>query len=132
MDKEAKNQPQKDRCVGTGVARGQEVEIRVNGRTFRAFEGETIGAVLIACGIRQVRRSQHHQDPRGLYCCMGICHECLVTVDGEPNIKACVTPVKTWPADNTAGWVRTIQRRTPRANTGPVGPEKSGPNGRFQ
>jgi NADPH-dependent 2,4-dienoyl-CoA reductase/sulfur reductase-like enzyme len=94
MEKEAKKRPQKGPYVESGIKRGPEVEIRVNGKTLRAYEGETIGTVLTAHGIRQIRHTQHRQEPRGLYCCMGLCHECLVTVDGQPNIKACVTPVQ--------------------------------------
>jgi NADPH-dependent 2,4-dienoyl-CoA reductase/sulfur reductase-like enzyme len=94
MEKEAKNRPQKGPYVESGVKRGPEVEIRVNGRTLCAYEGETIGTVLTAHGIRQIRHTQHRQEPRGLYCCMGSCYECLVTVDGQPNIRACVTPVQ--------------------------------------
>ena len=84
----------KDQRIETGVTRGHVIEVMINGKTFRAFEGETIGAVLAANGIRQIRHSHHLKDPRGLYCCMGLCHECLVTVDGQPNVRACITPVQ--------------------------------------
>jgi thioredoxin reductase/bacterioferritin-associated ferredoxin len=84
----------KDFRIDSGIARGREIEIFVNGQPVRAFEGETIGAALAAAGIRELRRTEQLQDPRGLYCCMGTCHGCLVTVNGQPNIKACVTPVQ--------------------------------------
>ena len=80
--------------IDSGITRGREIEIFVNGQPVRAFEGETIGAALAAAGIRELRRTEQLQDPRGLYCCMGTCHGCLVTVNGQPNIKACVTPVQ--------------------------------------
>jgi len=84
----------KDFRIESGIARGREIEIFVNGQPVRAFEGETIGAALAAAGIRELRRTEQLQDPRGLYCCMGTCHGCLVTVNGQPNVKACVTPVQ--------------------------------------
>jgi thioredoxin reductase/bacterioferritin-associated ferredoxin len=88
------NKEIKDYRIESGIARGKEIEISVNGKPVRAFEGETIGAILAAAGIREVRRAAQHKDPRGLYCCMGSCHGCLVTVDGQPNVRACVTPVQ--------------------------------------
>jgi len=80
--------------VECGITRGAEIEIFVNGQPVRAFVGETIGGVLTAAGIRELRRTEQLKDPRGLYCCMGTCHGCLVTVNGEPNVRACITPVQ--------------------------------------
>jgi thioredoxin reductase/bacterioferritin-associated ferredoxin len=94
MKKETNDQENKDYRIEGGVIRGKEIEISVDGKTLRAFEGENIGAVLAAAGIREIRRAPQHKDPRGLYCCMGLCHGCLVTVDGQPNVRACVTPVQ--------------------------------------
>jgi len=84
----------KDFRIGSGITRGREIEIFVNNHPVKAYAGETIGAVLAAAGIRQLRQTAQLKDPRGLYCCMGTCYGCLVTVDGRPNIKACVTPVQ--------------------------------------
>ena len=81
--------------IKSGITRGKEIEISVNGQAVRAFEGETIGAALTAAGIRELRRTEQLQDPRGLYCCMGTCHGCLVTVNSQPNVRACVTQVQT-------------------------------------
>jgi NADPH-dependent 2,4-dienoyl-CoA reductase/sulfur reductase-like enzyme len=85
-------QADKDFRIESGITRGQEIEIFVNGNPVRAYEGETIGAVLAAAGIREFRQTAQRKDPRGLYCCMGTCHGCLVTVDGRPNVRACITP----------------------------------------
>jgi NADPH-dependent 2,4-dienoyl-CoA reductase/sulfur reductase-like enzyme len=94
MDKKALDQTGKDRRIETGVNRGKEIEIFINNHPIRAYEGETIGAVLTAIGIREIRRTPQLKDPRGLYCCMGSCYGCLVTVDGRPNERACVTAVQ--------------------------------------
>jgi NADPH-dependent 2,4-dienoyl-CoA reductase/sulfur reductase-like enzyme len=80
--------------IEAGITRGKEIEITVDGNAIRAFEGETIGAALTAADIREIRRAPQHKDPRGLYCCMGSCHGCLVTVNGQPNVRACVTLVE--------------------------------------
>ncbi|HIJ55458.1 MAG TPA: FAD-dependent oxidoreductase [Deltaproteobacteria bacterium] len=77
-----------------GVARGKAIAVKINGVNIRAHEGESIGAVLTASGVRKIRYAPHPHDPRGLYCGMGSCYGCLVTVGGQPNIRACVTPVE--------------------------------------
>ena len=84
----------KDYRIEGGIIRGNQIEIVVNGKPVKAFEGETIGAALAAAGIRELRHAPQHKDPRGLYCCMGSCHGCLVTVGGQPNVRSCVTLVK--------------------------------------
>ena len=94
MDKKSPDQTGKDQRIETGVNRGKEIEIFINNHPIRAYEGETIGAVLTAIGIRQIRQAPQLKDPRGLYCCMGSCYGCLVTVDGRPNERACVTTVE--------------------------------------
>ena len=94
MEKAFNGPSSNDQRIDTGIARGKSVEIKINGTAVQAYEGETIAAVLAASGMRQIRQSPQHHDPRGLYCCMGACHGCLVTINGQPNIRACVTPVE--------------------------------------
>ena len=65
----------------------------LDGQPCRALPGETIAAALYAAGIRAWRRSRYG-DPRGLLCGMGICYECLVTVDGTPGLRACQVEVR--------------------------------------
>ncbi len=84
----------KDYRIEGGIIRGNQIEISVDGKPVRAFDGETIGAALAAAGIRELRQAPHRKDPRGLYCCMGSCHGCLVTVDGQPNVRSCITLAK--------------------------------------
>jgi NADPH-dependent 2,4-dienoyl-CoA reductase/sulfur reductase-like enzyme len=83
-----------DNRIQGGITRGKEIEIFVNGQPVRAFEGETIAAALAAAGIREFRRTEQLHDPRGLYCCMGTCYGCLVTANGQPNVRACITTVQ--------------------------------------
>lgn len=80
--------------IESGISRGKEIKITIDDKPACAYEGETIGAVLAAAGYRKIRRAPQRKDPRGLYCCMGSCHGCLVTVDGQPNVRACVTRVE--------------------------------------
>jgi predicted molibdopterin-dependent oxidoreductase YjgC len=75
---------------GHGLARGAELSLTLDGRTVIAYEGETVAAVLLAEGHIATRRTRGGS-PRGLYCGMGVCFDCLVVVDGVPNTRACVT-----------------------------------------
>ena len=72
--------------------RGQAVTITVDGMPVKAYRGETIAGALLANGQRAWRRTESGQ-PRGLFCGMGICFDCLVAVDGVPSVRACITPV---------------------------------------
>jgi aerobic-type carbon monoxide dehydrogenase small subunit (CoxS/CutS family) len=79
------------RCAG--VSRGRRLTFTFDGQTIAAYEGETIAAALLAAGQRVFRRSSRGDEPRGLFCGMGVCFDCLVCVDGCPNVRACQTPV---------------------------------------
>jgi predicted molibdopterin-dependent oxidoreductase YjgC len=78
--------------VGPETQRGQAVTITVNGASMRAYLGETIAGTLLANGQRAWRRTETGE-PRGLFCGMGICFDCMVTVNGVSNVRACITPV---------------------------------------
>src|SRR5215831_20559914 len=69
------------------------VRIRFDGAEIEALPGETVAAALAAADIVAVRRSRSGA-PRGPYCGMGVCFDCLVTVDGRPNQRACLTKVE--------------------------------------
>ncbi len=75
------------------VRRGKAVRVEVDDKAVEAFEGETIAAVLIANGVRAFRYTRKGHNPRSIYCGMGVCYDCLVTVDGVHHVRACVTPV---------------------------------------
>lgn len=75
------------------INRKRPVTVRVNGRKTPAFEGELLHAVLLAAGYRQLRKSVSGKEHRGFFCGMGVCYECLVTIDNKPQQRACVTEV---------------------------------------
>lgn len=70
------------------------VEIIVDGKPLKAIEGEMIAAALIANNISTFRYTKKEHKPRGIYCGIGRCTDCIMTVDGVPNVRTCVTPVK--------------------------------------
>ena len=80
-----------DRRVEKGVKRGKRFEIEVDGEKIIAYEGETVAAVLAAEGRRTLRRTVKKSHPRGMYCGIGLCYECMMVINGVPNIRACQT-----------------------------------------
>ena len=76
------------------VKRGPLVKITVDGKLIEAYEGETVATALLSAGIRTFNVSQNNKKPRGLYCGMGVCYECLVSINGIHGQRACITPVE--------------------------------------
>jgi len=80
------------------VIRGKKISLVVDGKPVLAYEGETVHAALTAAGIRRLgdsksKGSQGHR-ARGIFCGMGICYECLVTINQIPDQRACMTFVE--------------------------------------
>ena len=78
-----------------GVDRGREVTFEIDGRHFTGHEGETVAMALFAAGRATVRRSARLGLPRGVFCNMGICYECLVYLDDGAGaaVRSCMLPV---------------------------------------
>ena len=79
--------------LGDAPAR-RKVPIRYMGQTIEALDGETIAAALLAAGYRRFRTTSKRGESRGLFCAIGSCSDCIVTVDGTPNVRACTTLVE--------------------------------------
>ena len=77
-----------------GVERGPRVRITVDGRPVESFLGESVAAAMIADSGELTLRTTSAGDPRGLFCGMGVCFECLVVVDGVANTRACMSWVR--------------------------------------
>ena len=71
----------------------QTIPIEFEGTTLHARPGETLAAALIAHGVQDFRTTVSGQ-PRGVFCGMGVCQDCLVEVDGVANRRACMTKVE--------------------------------------
>lgn len=65
-----------------------------DGAEIPATEGETVAATLLAAGIISTRDTTVTSAPRGPFCMMGVCFDCLVEIDGVPNRQACLTIVR--------------------------------------
>ncbi|MCP4422644.1 MAG: (2Fe-2S)-binding protein [Chloroflexi bacterium] len=75
------------------IERGDPFTVFVNGEAVEAYAGETITAVLLSANKRVFRKTSKSGSPRGFFCGMGICYDCLVTVDGVANIRSCMQTV---------------------------------------
>jgi D-hydroxyproline dehydrogenase subunit gamma len=76
-----------------GFERGPAVSLTLDGRPVTAYEGESVATLLLAEG-HVATRFTRSGEPRGVFCGMGVCFDCLVVVDGIPNTRACVTWVR--------------------------------------
>jgi predicted molibdopterin-dependent oxidoreductase YjgC len=69
--------------------RGISFNIEVDGQKVIAYEGETVATVLLAAGVRVFASHTEPYAPSRLFCGMGTCQQCLVTIDDLPNCQAC-------------------------------------------
>ena len=76
-----------------GAPRGCAVTLFFDGQPIGAFEGENVACALFAAGVRTLRSSPRGGTPRGMFCLMGSCQECVVLVDGR-RTTACQEPVR--------------------------------------
>jgi predicted molibdopterin-dependent oxidoreductase YjgC len=70
--------------------RGRTATLRFDDTEIDFSPGQSVGAALTAAGIRSWRTTRITGRPRGLFCGIGICFDCLVVVDGRPNQRACL------------------------------------------
>lgn len=70
------------------------IKIEVDGKLIDAVEGEPIAATLMATGRSVFRYTRKRKEPRGVFCAIGQCTDCMMTVDSVPNVRTCITPVR--------------------------------------
>lgn len=74
--------------------REKRVYIKVDDKTYPAYEGSMIAAALLENGILVNRYTTRLHEPRGVFCGIGQCTDCMMVVDGVPNIRTCITRVR--------------------------------------
>ena len=70
------------------------MNIFVNGKAIEVSEGETVGSVLLKRRQQALRNTRIEGKPRGMFCGIGICFDCIVTIDEVINQRACVTQLR--------------------------------------
>ncbi|MGO7594180.1 (2Fe-2S)-binding protein, partial [Rhizobium leguminosarum] len=68
------------------------VSLSVDGLQISAEKGMSVAAAIAAKGRHEFSRGIKGEG-RGLFCGMGVCHDCLVTIDGKVSQRACMTIV---------------------------------------
>ncbi len=76
------------------VERGDAVELCVDGEIVQAYAGETIAAALIAAGRARFRSTPRTGAPRGVFCGIGVCFDCVVSVEGMGRVRSCMVAVQ--------------------------------------
>ena len=76
------------------VEQSAPVAITVDGKSVSARAGDTVAAAMLAAGIDHCRTTPVTGAARAPYCLMGVCFDCLVTIDGVGSRQACLVPVR--------------------------------------
>lgn len=71
----------------------KNISFTFEGETFNAKEGDTIAAALCANNLYVNRKTINNKTPRGSFCHMRVCYECLVTVNGKQSVQGCMCHV---------------------------------------
>ncbi|HET9214098.1 MAG TPA: 2Fe-2S iron-sulfur cluster-binding protein [Gaiellaceae bacterium] len=78
---------------GERIDRDAAIPFTFHGSRVTGFRGDTIASALFGEGQRVFSRSFKYHRARGLLCCSGTCPNCMMRVDGVPNVRTCVTPL---------------------------------------
>lgn len=73
---------------------GRLVNFTYDGQTLQGIEGEPISAALRVAGVMTHRYTKKRHEPRGVFCAIGRCTDCVMVVNGKPNIRTCITPLE--------------------------------------
>ena len=65
-----------------------------DGKPIRGYKGEPIAAALKAAGVATFRYTKRNNQPRGIFCAIGRCTDCVMVVNGQPNVRTCVTALE--------------------------------------
>lgn len=74
--------------------KGSKIQFNFDGQPMEGFEGEPIAMALRSNGVLIHRYTTHRNEPRGMFCAIGRCTDCIMVVNGQPNIRTCVEPLQ--------------------------------------
>ncbi|MGM9629736.1 (2Fe-2S)-binding protein [Butyricicoccus sp.] len=74
--------------------KGRLVTFFYDGMPLQGYEGEPIAVALKAAGVMVHRHTKKYDRPRGVFCAIGRCTDCVMVVNGKPNVRTCVTPLE--------------------------------------
>ncbi len=67
----------------------ETVTVNIEGEDVQVPKGETVAATVLVYNLGYTRTSPLSGKPRAPFCLMGVCFECLMEIDGLPNVQAC-------------------------------------------
>jgi predicted molibdopterin-dependent oxidoreductase YjgC len=72
----------------------RKVSFFYDDKQMEGYEGEPIAIALEASGVMIHRYTTKHHQPRGIFCAIGRCTDCVMVVNGKPNVRTCITPLE--------------------------------------
>ena len=69
--------------------RARSIEVSIDGTRVDGLEGQTLAGVLLASGRLAWRTTSARNEPRGVFCGIGICFDCIAEVNGERDVRLC-------------------------------------------
>lgn len=74
--------------------KGKKIKFYFDGKEMEGYEDEPIASALMAAGVLTHRHTRKKGTSRGVFCAIGRCTDCVMVVDGEINVRTCITPLK--------------------------------------
>ena len=74
--------------------KGEKLAFNFDGRLLYGSEGEPVAMALKAAGVMVHHYTHKRNEPRGIFCAIGRCTDCVMVVDGKPNTRTCITPLR--------------------------------------
>lgn len=75
------------------VVKGELVTFTFDGKEISGYAGEPVAVALKAAGVMIHRYTKKEHEPRGIFCAIGRCTDCVMVVDGKANVRTCITPL---------------------------------------
>ncbi|AND85840.1 (2Fe-2S)-binding protein [Clostridium tyrobutyricum] len=76
-----------------GNTKKKKISFTFDKKSLEGYEGEPIAAALKAAGVMVHRYTKKRHEPRGIFCAIGRCTDCVMIVNGKPNVRTCITPL---------------------------------------
>ena len=74
--------------------KGRLIQFTHDGNAMFGFEGEPIAIALRAAGVMAHRHTKKYDKPRGIFCAIGRCTDCVMVVNGKANVRTCITSLE--------------------------------------
>ena len=98
-------------------SKGSRVVFTYDGVEMEGYEGEPIAMALKAAGVEVHRFTAKRHEPRGIFCAIGRCTDCVMVVDGKSNVRTCMTPLVAGMDVRTQDGVAPLDLDDPRAES---------------